>query len=140
VGKINLGRVLLGGLAAGLVMNISEFLLNAVVLAKEVEAALRAINLPPADGSAILKLVLLTFVVGLVTVWLYAALRARLGPGLRTALVTGLLIWFLIFVHSGVVNSTLGIFPAKVSWIGVGWGLIESTLGAITGAWLYRDA
>jgi hypothetical protein len=32
--KINMGRVLLGGLIAGVVLNIGEFLLNGVVLAK----------------------------------------------------------------------------------------------------------
>lgn len=44
MGKINIGRVLLGGLAAGLVMNIGEFLLNAVVLAKDLEEAMRKAN------------------------------------------------------------------------------------------------
>ena len=37
MGKINFGRVLLGGLVAGLVINIGEYLLNGVVLAKQME-------------------------------------------------------------------------------------------------------
>ena len=44
MGKINWTRVILGGLVAGVIINISEFLLNGVVLAKDMEAAMRALG------------------------------------------------------------------------------------------------
>ena len=39
---INLGRVILGGIVAGILINISEFLLNEKVLKSDWEAAMRA--------------------------------------------------------------------------------------------------
>lgn len=140
MGKINPGRVLLGGLVAGLVMNISEFLLNAVVLAKDLEEAMRKINLPPAGGTAIIIMIILTFVTGIVTVWLYAAIRPRFGPGPKTAIIAGLIVWFLIFVHGTIADSAMGLFPASISLIAVVWGLFEATIGALAGAWLYKEA
>ena len=139
MGKINMGRVLIGGLAAGLVMNISEFLLNAVVLAKDLEAAMRRINLPPAGGAAIIIMIVLTFITGIVTVWLYAAIRPRFGAGPKTAIIAGLIVWFLIFAHGTVADSAMGLFPAGISLIAFVWGLFESVIGALAGAWLYKE-
>lgn len=44
MGKINIGRVLLGGLLAGLVVNIFEFVTNGVVLASQRDAGLKALG------------------------------------------------------------------------------------------------
>ena len=45
--QINVGGVVKGGLAAGLVMNISEFVLNVPVAGDQMNAELAARNLPP---------------------------------------------------------------------------------------------
>ena len=45
--QINVVGVLKGGLAAGLIMNISEFVLNVPVAGAQMEAELAARNLPP---------------------------------------------------------------------------------------------
>ncbi len=50
---INMKRVALGGLAAGLVINVSETILNVPVLGGEMEAALAKLNLPAFGVSAI---------------------------------------------------------------------------------------
>src|SRR5712691_5631989 len=39
MGKINWNRVILGGLVAGVIINIFEFVLNGLILAKDMEAA-----------------------------------------------------------------------------------------------------
>jgi hypothetical protein len=41
---INLGRVIIGGLVAGVLINISEFVLNTVVLKTEMEAGMKALG------------------------------------------------------------------------------------------------
>ena len=89
MGRINVGRVLLGGLLAGLVINISETILNVVVAGQAMEDGTGARNLPPVGGSAIGGFVVITFLVGIVTVWLYAAIRPRFGPGPGTAVIAG---------------------------------------------------
>ena len=81
MGRINLGRVVLGGLLAGVVINLGETVLNLVVVAQEMEDSLRARNLPPVGGGAIAGFVITAFLLGIVTVWLYAAIRPRFGAG-----------------------------------------------------------
>jgi MFS family permease len=135
--SINWGRVILGGLVAGLVMNIGEFILNGVLLAKTVEASLSKINLPPPDGTFIAKAVGLTFVVGIIGVMLYAAMRPRLGS--KSALIAGLVVWFLAYVYSGVMMNAMGIFSLSLTVIGFAWGLVEIIIALYAGAWFYKE-
>jgi len=44
-------RVVLGGLLAGLVINISEFVLNGMLLGADINAALARMNLAPSAGA-----------------------------------------------------------------------------------------
>ncbi len=81
--RINMARVLLGGLAAGLLINIGEYLLHDVVLAEEIRATMAGFNLPAPGGGAIAVFVFLGFGVGITAVWLYAAIRPRYGDGPR---------------------------------------------------------
>ena len=98
--QINLGRVLLGGLVAGLVLNIGEFLLNGVVLVDEMKKDFGRLNLPPEPGGDfIAKAVVATFILGIVITFLYAAIRARFGPGVKTAIYAGLLAWFFTILY-----------------------------------------
>lgn len=140
VGKINIARVLLGGFVAGLIMNTSEFLLNAVVLAKDVEAAMQSINQTTPGGSEIIKLVGLTFFVGFATVWLYAAMRPRFGAGAKAALIAGFAVWLLVYFYSAVVGSTMGLFPAKLYLIGGAWELVATLIASFAGCALYKEA
>jgi len=138
--NINFGRVVLGGLVAGLVLNIGEWLLNAVVLASQMKDFGIKHNFPEPSGSFIAIAVGLTFVMGIVLVLGYACIRTRLGPGVKTAIVAGLFAWFGVYFYSGIINSVfLGIPGGTIIMILV-WGLVEYALGAIAGAWLYKEA
>ena len=100
-----MARVLLGGLVAGLLINIGEFLLNEVVLAEEIRATMAGFNLPEPGGSAITVFLFLGFGVGVTAVWLYAAIRPRYGAGAKTALCAGSAVWFLACAYPGVSRS-----------------------------------
>lgn len=139
MGKINTARVIMGGLLAGLVINIGEFILNAVLLEEQMTEALRKLNLEPAGGQAIMWFVLMGFAVGIVTVWLYAAVRPRFGAGARTAVITGLVIWLLFYVGPSLGYGIMGFFPSGLLWIGVIWGLFEIPIAAVIGAWPYKE-
>ena len=138
--NINVGRVLLGGLVAGVVLNIGEALLNSVVLAKAMEEDFRRLNLPQPGGDFIAKAVVMTFILGIVIVYLYAAIRPRFGPGVKTAVCAGLLAWFFIYLYVGVIQVSLGLFTVQTFMIGLVWGLLEFVAGAIAGAWVYKEA
>src|SRR3954447_21498164 len=112
MGQINFGRVVLGGLLAGLVINVGETILNLFVVATPMEAALQARNLPAVGGSAIAVFVLLCFALGVSIVWLYAAIAPRFGAGPRTAICAALVTWWFAFAFPQIGNVTIGFVPA----------------------------
>ncbi len=137
--KINVGRVIAGGLLAGLVINISETILNVWVVAQPMEDALRARNLPPITNQAIGVFVGLAFVLGIATVWVYAAVRPRFGAGPGTAVLVGLAVWFFAYLYGSIGMVTLGIFPAGVTAVATIWGLAEVLIASVAGAWVYVE-
>lgn len=140
MGNINLGRVVLGGLLAGLVLNIGEFLLNDFVLGGQMKEFMTSHNFPEPSGKFIAIAVGLTFVMGIVLVLGYAMIRSRLGPGVNTAIIAGIFAWFGVFFYSGIINGVLfGLSLGTISMVVV-WGLVEYTLAAVAGAWLYKEA
>lgn len=143
---MNWGRIIAGGLLAGLVMNISEFVLHAVVLRADGEAIVRDLNQRgfhlPADGDpkALLLLVGITFVLGILAVWTYAAIRPRFGAGPGTAICAGLAVWAMSYLYAAVyVYAGFPIFPAKVTLLPAVWTLVETPLATVAGAWLYKE-
>lgn len=139
MGKINVGRVVLGGLLAGLVLNIGEYLLNAKVLEAQMKSFMTQHNFTePANFIAIA--VVLTFVLGIVIVLGYACIRPRLGPGVKTAIIAGLFAWFGVYVYCGIINGVLFGIPMNTMIMVTVWGLVEYAVAAVAGAWLYKEA
>jgi hypothetical protein len=144
MGKINTGRVILGGLVAGLVMNASEAFLHAGVLAADGAKLLEdwkrlglEMDIRP---SLLFWLIGITFLLGILAVWTYAAIRPRFGPGPRTALYAGLAVWAMSYLYAGVyIDAGIVVYPAKLTWLPVAWGLVEIPLATLLGAWVYRE-
>ena len=137
--NINLGRVVLGGLLAGLVLNIGEYALNAIVVANQMKDFNAQHNFQDPGGSFIAIAVGLTFVMGIVLVLGYAMIRTRLGPGVKTAIIAGLFAWFGVYFYGGLVYGALLGIPMGAIVISTAWGLVEYVLAAIAGAWLYKE-
>jgi hypothetical protein len=136
--RVNFGRVILGGLVAGLLINISEFVLNSVVLKSEMEAGMKALGKTvPQSGGTIAVWMILGFVTGIASVWLYAAIRPRYGAGAGTAARAGVTVWFFGTVVCTVVFVNMGLFPLNA--LPVGWELVQYILATIIGAWLYKE-
>ena len=137
--KINAGRVLLGGLVAGLVISIGNFLINRVLLRDAVNAELARLHVPEPGNDFIVKAVVLTFILGIAIVYLYAAIRPRFGAGPKTAICAGLMAWFFVFLYTSVLLGMLLRMPLDLSVKRVALGLIVYVIGAIVGAWLYKE-
>jgi hypothetical protein len=134
-----MGRVIAGGLVAGLIVNVGEAILNVPLLGAQMEEALQARNVPPAGAGAIGYFVVMCFLLGIAIVWTYAAVRPRLGPGPRTAVIVGLLAWFMTLVWSGGTQVALGLMPLNLTILGLAWGLGEIVIASLAGAKLYRE-
>ena len=99
---INTSKVITGGLVAGLVMNVSGFLVQGMLLGKRMEAEMLAVA-PSLQGKgmgggAMAGRVLTQFAVGILLAWLYAAMRPRFGPGMRTAVMAAIPVWVCGFL------------------------------------------
>jgi len=140
MGKINVGRVLLGGLAAGLILNFGEYLLNDRVLATQMAELFRKCGFPRPGTNFIVIAVVITFVLGIVIVLGGAAIRPRFGPGPKTAMIAGLFAWFGAVVYKNVIGVGLGMESTSVFTLVLCWELVEYLLAAIVGAWLYQEA
>ncbi len=137
---MNFGRVFLGGLLAGLILNIGEFVLNTKVLGPQMMAFFSQHGFKDPGSNFIIVAVVMTFLLGIVAVWLYALIRPRLGPGVKTAIVAALILWFGIYLYSGVINGIFLGIPTNALMIGIIWGLVEYIIATIAGAWLYTEA
>jgi hypothetical protein len=103
MGQINWGRVIGGGLLAGLVMNISEATLHGGMLGQDGVNLFKSYGIPYEPQTwQVIALVAMTFVLGIAAVWLYAAIRPRYGAGPKTAICAGLAVWILAHLWSGL--------------------------------------
>jgi len=137
--KINFGRVLLGGLVAGIVLSIGEYILNDKVLGAQMKEYLAKHNFPTPGGNAIVVAVVMTFVLGIVIVLGYAAIRPRFGAGPKSAIIAALFAWFGVYVYPNVLGAAFGFVPTNILPIALVWGLVEYNVAALIGAWLYKE-
>jgi hypothetical protein len=131
---------LLGGIVAGLIINAGEAVLNGIILRPHIEADMKRMNLtPPGTGFALLA-VALTFIFAILAIFIYAMMRARLGPGPKTALATAIVLWFCLYAYSGTVNMLLISVPPKLIIMILAWGIVEYPLGILAGASFYKES
>ena len=136
--RINLGRVLMGGLLAGLVINVGEYLLHEQIVKDKEAAAMAALGRTEEMGE-LWVWILFGFVFGIALVWLYAAIRPRFGAGAKTAAIAAVTAWFFSGLMSAVAMGNMKLFPNDVLMITTIWGLVQSIIAAILGAWVYRE-
>lgn len=94
---INTQKVVVGGLAAGVVLTALDYVVNGVLLAQQGEEAMSALNPDLAANmqstSMIVSIVVIDFLLAILLVWTYAAMRPRFGAGPKTAFIAALQLW-----------------------------------------------
>ena len=136
----NRGRVVLGGLLAGVVINLVEFVTNGVILKDTWAQVMSALQKPATPGAS--EIVLFNcwgFVVGLSAVWLYAAIRPRYGQGAGTAVRAGVAVWVLAYFLENLMFYSLGLFPTRLLVITGVVGLVEIAIATVAGASIYKE-
>jgi hypothetical protein len=139
MGRMNMAKVIAGGLLAGLIINLSEFVLNTYVVAAEMERALKAMQRPMPGGQAIAVFTALGFLLGIATIWLYAAIRPRYGAGPRTASMAALAVWFFAYLYPSVFMIAMDMFPTGMTALALVWGLVEILVASLAGGWVYSE-
>ena len=138
--KINWTRVILGGLIAGLIVNVCEFLVNGLLLRGEWAAAMKALNLPSEMGifpTAVFWL--WGFLIGLYSLWLYTTIRPHFGAGPKTAVIAGIAVWIPSSLLAMAGPAALHLFRYRLIAAGIAVGLVEIVIGTVVGAWFYKE-
>ena len=139
---INASKVVVGGLAAGVVLNVIDFITNKWILGSRMAAEMNAAVPGLADRmmgkGAMITYIVVDFLIGILLVWLYAAIRPRFGPGPRTAFYAALFAWvFGSIIYYSWVLSGLMMFGTYA--IGGIIALINFGLATWLGARLYTE-
>ena len=143
MGRINLGKVLVGGLVAGVVLNVCDIVGGMYLFMDDQKELVSRLHLDPAvlnmDMAHALPWIVIDFIVGILLVLAYAMVRPRFGPGPKTALTSGLLLYGVVtvimygFTKMGIFTTSgfvkMSIFYAVV-WL----------VGSVVGAALYKEA
>ena len=138
--KINIGKAAAGGVLAGVILSVLDFVINNYILAGDWQnvAHLHNIDLTVMGGtSALIVMLVVDFILGQVLVVTYAAIRPRFGPGAGTAAVAA----FLIFLPVALQLATFaGLFISWELYIRqAALLLVAMIVAAVAGAWVYSE-
>ena len=138
--KINLARVLGGGVVAGLTLTFVADTAMGLSLSIGVWW-LSAIMDPIGNWTVTLQYGGINIVLGIVLVWLYAAIRPRFGSGVKTAVVAGVAAWIMGFLIPvlwipGPETGSLAVIGWPLGYVASLFGM---TVAALSGAWVYHE-
>jgi hypothetical protein len=139
---INTSKVVVAGLAAGVVANIVGFVGFGILLAGRMEAEYVAVA-PALQGrgggsGAMAATIISQFVVGILLVWLYAAMRPRFGPGMTTATYAALVVWLCGFLfHLDLL--LLGLMSTATYMMAAIVAFVQLLASAAVGGMLYKE-
>lgn len=139
---INTQKVLIGGLAAGFVMNVIDIVVNMFILGARMKAEAEAFKPGMSEAmnstSVLVSYIVMDFILGIALVWTYAAIRPRFGPGIKTAAYAAILFWILGgvffsgYLHNGMMSTGL--------WMSFAFfALVNFLVSAWVGAKLYTE-
>jgi hypothetical protein len=139
---INTQKVVIGGIAAGVVMNVIDFISYSYILGARMKAESDAFKPGMADSmmtsSAMITNIVMDFVLGIALVWTYAAIRPRFGPGPKTAVYAAFLFWVLAAIFlSGYMH--MGMMSSGLWWSFAFVGLVNFLVSSWVGAKVYTE-
>ena len=125
--RINVPRVITGGVIAGVVLFIVDVALYGVILKAPMAVAMA--KLPPMSDAwrsgEVLWYMFVDLAAGILLLWLYAASRPRFGAGPGTAAIAGLTGWLFAGLLANLITLPNGFMP---------YHLIISTTGVMLGS------
>jgi hypothetical protein len=141
--RININRVVLGGLVAAIVLFVVSGIVNGAILGPAWQAWLEAmgsLNHAPSPPAGMVIWAVVSLVFGLTGVWIYAAIRPRYGAGWQTALLAGFMLWLAGWLAPALGQVALGAIPTYVTVVGCAGGLAGALLAVLAGAATYKEA
>jgi hypothetical protein len=140
---INTKKVIVAGLAAGVFMNIADYVIH-MMFGARMTAELNAFHAGLGDSmntmssNVMIGYVVMDLVIGMLLAYTYAAIRPRFGPGGKTAIIVGLMYWiFASILTSGYL--VMGMMSRSL-WLTYGLiYLVCLILASLVAGALYKE-
>jgi hypothetical protein len=140
MGKINIGRVILAGLVAGIVSDLLGFLVDGILLAPRWAEGMKELGRGDFSSNEWIWFNVIGLAGGIALIWIYAAIRPRFGAGISTAVRAGLAYWFIAsLLPNFSFMWVAGLFSHHLTAMTTAGNLVETLAGAIAGAYLYKE-
>ncbi|MHA1554162.1 MAG: hypothetical protein ACTSU0_07100 [Alphaproteobacteria bacterium] len=143
MGKINIGRWIVGGVVAAIILFVTDGVLNGVILDQQFEDAMTALGMPAMSEDfavgTFAVFAALDLIVGLTAVGIYVGIRPRFGAGATTAVYAGLATWLLVGLVADVSLMAVNLLPAGLLWTSIIVGVIQIPVATVAGAYLYKE-
>jgi hypothetical protein len=137
--RINVGRLIAGGLVAGAVANGLDFVINQYLMVDEGHDMAQRLSLSQEKLAASMTTwIIVDFLWGFLLVWVYTAFRSRFGPGPKTAVISGVTLWFTVCIMFAGLMS-MGIYTQQAFIKASALTLVSSVLASLAGAALYKE-
>jgi hypothetical protein len=122
-------------------MNAVDFAAQFIVLKDDMAAMVGQLHLDPAvttDPMKAIPWIVVDLVFGILVVLNYAAMRPRFGPGPKTALLAGFMLYAAVTsVLYGFM--TMGVFTDAMFVKSAACAALSTALGSLSGGWAYKE-
>jgi len=141
--KINWGRVVLGAVLWFLVYGLLGAAAASLYLVREGREAFEQLGLrvvshmnTPGFFAFVLLLMLVS---GIFSIWFYAAIRPRYGPGPKTAICAGFAMWMMAYLLPMLYWAQLLGLPIRLVVLNEATTLVAILAATVAGAWVYKE-
>jgi hypothetical protein len=141
--KINVGRMLLGGIVAGILLFMADGFIHEKLLHEHWLAAMKAAGRSvqaEEHGSDMAYFAVFELLRGLALAWVYAAIRAHFGAGPKTAVIAAVAVWAMIFPLPFISEVPIGFYTTTMMALWSLYELITSVVAGLVAGALYKDA
>jgi hypothetical protein len=138
--RINLPKLIVGGLVAGIVLNGIDYVVNNFVLAEAWQHVAQGHNFDASAMSgtaALITFIIVDLLLGLLIAWTYAAIRPRLGPGASTSIIAGFAVWSAVTLIQ--VTYTGWFLSWDMLFKAAGLSLVAMVAAALCAGFLYSE-
>jgi hypothetical protein len=140
--SLDVMRLIMGGLVSGIIIYIIESLTNAVILGKDWQvwgAVAKTVYPMPPESIPLIHWALQALISGIAGTFIYAGIRTWTGANLRSAWISGLIIWGVVWLGMSMDKIAMGIEPHKMIHYNLLAALPACLLGQVAASFIYKD-
>lgn len=135
--EINPKSLVVSGAAAGITIIIVGTGLIPI-LGDQMDVALEKLSVPPLSNAAMAYFGIMSFLLGVAIMWIYALIYHNFKTSLSAALTIALFFWFFTYFWSNAALVAYGFLSSEIAAVGTAYGLIELIAAAVVGSKIYR--